>query len=170
MTNRERLEHGVTLLSGMAIGATLMFVLDPNRGRKRRSGVQQKLVHAGHVVNRTARRQGRNLANQLSGSVAELRSKLRDRFRTIDDDTLVERVKAQLGHVISHPGLLDISCSRGCVCISGPVLDREIDRIRERLEKIRGVVETRLSLDEHPSWELERISGRRGRIPQREAV
>src|SRR6185312_12374324 len=137
MTNRERLEHGVTLLSGMAIGATLMFVLDPNRGRKRRSGVQQKLVHAGHVVNRTARRQGRNLANQLSGSVAELRSKLRDRFRTIDDDTVVER---------------------------------EIEQIRQRLEKIRGVVETRLSLDEHPSWELERISGRSGRIPQREAV
>ena len=170
MSFRDRLEHSVTLLSGMAIGAGLMYVLDPNRGRARRAQASQRLIHFGRVLGRQTGRQGRNLAHQAYGSLAELVAQLRDRARTIPDDVLIERVRAQLGHVISHPGLLDIGASQGRVIVSGPVLEHEVERIRDRVHKTRGVLECQLRLEPHSAAELEHISGRRGRIPQREAV
>ncbi len=170
MNFRERFEHTVTLLSGMAIGAGLMYVLDPNRGRARRAQAGQRLIHFGRVLGRQTGRQARNLAHQVYGSVAELAAIVRDRSRTIPDDVLVERVRAQLGHVISHPGLLDISASQGRVIASGPVLEHEVERVRDRMDKIRGVLECQLQLEPHSATELEHISGRRGRVLQREAI
>lgn len=92
-------------------------------------------------------RQARNLGNRAIGQVAEWRSSIRDNSRTLDDETLVSRVRAQLGHVVTHPGSLAIRADHGVVTIGGPVLDHEIHKIRDRISKTRGVRECRLEVD-----------------------
>jgi hypothetical protein len=165
MTARERLDHSVTLLSGMIIGATAMYIFDEHRGAKRRAHARDKVVRAAHSVGRGVRKRSRDLVNRAVGSIAELRSSLRDRMRTFSDDQLADRVRSQLGHVVSHSGLLEIEAEDGFVIVRGPVLEREVEKIRNRMQKIRGVKECRLELEPHPY--LERVSEQRGR---REAI
>lgn len=168
MTTRERLDHTVTLVSGMIIGATIMYVFDENRGAKRRAQARDKVVHAGHLLSRGIRKRGRDLMNRAFGSVAELRSSVRDRARNVSDDQLVDRVRSQLGHVVSHSGLLRVEVRDGCVTVGGPVLEREVEKIRNRMTKIRGVKECRLEVEPHA--DLERASGRQASQPRQPAI
>lgn len=168
MTTRERLDHTVTLVSGMIIGATIMYVFDEHRGAKRRAQARDKVIHAGHLLGRGIRKRGRDLVNRAFGSVAELRSSVRDHMKNISDDQLVDRVRSQLGHVVLHSGLLRVECKDGCVTVGGPVLEREVEKIRNRMAKIRGVKECRLEVEPHAS--LEQVSGRQGGIPRQQAI
>lgn len=161
MTTRERLDYTVTLVSGMIIGATIMYIFDEHRGAKRRSYARDKISHAAHSLGREARKRTRDLFNRGFGSIAELGSSLRDRVRSLPDDQLVDRVRSQLGHVVSHSGLLQVYAKDGCVTVSGPVLDREIDQIRNRTKKIRGVRECQVQVEPHA--DLDRVSGQMGR-------
>jgi hypothetical protein len=160
MRFRERAEHTLTLLTGMVIGATIMYAFDEHRGSKRRAMARDKLVHAGHVLGHNIKKHGRDLLNRGVGQVAELRSGIRDRMSAVSDDQLVDRVRAQLGHVLSHSGLLEILAVDGDVTVRGPVLHREVDKIRDRLRKIRGVRQYRLELDSHDN--LDHVAGVRG--------
>lgn len=168
MTTRERLDHTVTLVSGMIIGATIMYVFDEHRGAQRRAYARDKVIHAGHVLGRGIRKRGQDLLNRAFGSVAEWRSGIRDRMTEISDDQLVDRVRSQLGHVVSHSGLLRVSAREGYVTVGGPVLESEVGKIRNRMKKIRGVKECHLELEPHA--DLERVSGMQGRVPRQEAI
>ena len=164
MTTRERLDYTVTLVSGMIIGATIMYIFDEHRGAKRRAYARDKIARAAHRLGLEARKRGRDLLNRGFGSVAELGSGLRDRMRSLPDDQLVDRVRSQLGHVVSHSGLLQVYAKNGCVTVSGPVLEREIEKIRGRMKKIRGVKECRVQVEPHA--DLDRLSGQMGARPR----
>lgn len=168
MTTRDRMGHTLTLLNGMIIGAMAMYIFDENRGAKRRAYARDKLIRAGHLLGRTIRKRGRDLMHRAVGSVAELRSSVRDRVASIPDDILVDRVRSQIGHVVSHPGLLDISAQDGCVSVCGPVLRSEVEKIRNRLAKIRGVRDCRLQLEPHA--DLDQVAGSRGGRRIQEAI
>jgi hypothetical protein len=160
MTVRERIDHTLTLVSGMVIGATIMYAFDEHRGAKRRAMVRDKLVHAGHLLGHAIKKHGRDLLNRAGGQLAELRSTVRDRTGSISDDQLVSRVRAQLGHVLTHAGLLEILAEDGMVTVRGPVLHREVEKIRDRMNKIRGVKRYTLEVDPHET--LEHVWGVRG--------
>jgi hypothetical protein len=157
MTTRERLDHTMTLVSGMILGATVMYMFDANRGARRRAYARDRVIHAGHVLGRGFRKRSKDWVNRALGSVAELRSSIKDRMATVPDDQLVDRVRSQLGHVVSHSGLLQVEARDGCVLVSGPVLVGEVEKIRRRITETRGVKECVLDVEPHAS--LERISG-----------
>jgi hypothetical protein len=160
MTTRERFDHTVTLMSGMIIGATAMYIFDANRGARRRAYARDRLIHAGHRMGRGLRKRSRDWVNRALGAVAELRSSIKDRIATVPDEQLLDRVRSQLGHVVSHSGLLQVEARDGCVLVSGPVLEREVEKIRRRIAETRGVKECVLDLDPHA--DLERVSGQQG--------
>lgn len=168
MTTREHFEHTVTLLSGMIIGATVMYIFDEHRGARRRAYARDRVIHAGHVLGRKLSKRSRDFMNRAVGSVAELRSSIRDRASRVSDDQLVDRVRSQLGHVVSHSGLLQVEAVDGCVVVSGPVLENEVEKIKGRLPKIRGVKESRLQVE--PRADLERVSGQAGRTNRPRAI
>jgi hypothetical protein len=168
MTTRERLDHTVTLVSGMILGATIMYIFDEHRGAKRRAYARDKVIRAAHVLARGARKSGRDLLNRATGSVAELGASIRDRVRALPDDQLVDRVRSQLGHVVSHSGLLNVQARSGYVTVSGPVLEWEVEKVQNRIKKIRGVKQCRLQLE--PQTDLDRISGPRGTRVRQEAI
>ena len=152
------------------MGALTMYICDPARGARRRSYVRDKFVHAGRTVADRADKQARNLANHVKGALYEIRAKLTGERRP-DDDVLIERVRAQLGHVVSHPGFLDVRVNDGCVVVSGPLLPGERHKIEDRLGNTRGVCDFVLQVMEHESRES--IPGRQrqsGRERERQAI
>jgi hypothetical protein len=114
------------------------------------------------------KKRSRDLMHRTAGSLAEIRSSIRDRRTDIPDDILVDRVRSQLGHVVSHPGLLEVIARDGWVCVKGPVLRTEVDKIQNRLAKIRGVRDCRLELQ--PQANLDQIAGSRGIRRIQEAI
>lgn len=153
-------------LGGAAIGARLMYLFDPDRGRSRRVQLRDKAVRVIHLLRRESNKQVRNAANHLMGRILELRSSIRDRSTEICDDIVLDRVRAQLGRDVRHLRMLDFRVENGCVIIEGPVLRGEAQKIRERLEKTRGVHDCEVRAQEVSQEEVERIAGRRGIVPQ----
>jgi hypothetical protein len=147
-----------------------MYLFDPDRGRSRRAQLGQKLIRAGHVTQREAGKQIRNAGHHLIGRMHELRSSLRDRFSNIDDDILLDRVRAQIGRDVRHLGMLDLRIENGCVVAEGPVLRGETEKLRRKLLKVRGVRDCDLRVEEVPKERMERLSGQRGFSPQRVAM
>jgi hypothetical protein len=149
MKVRERVDHSLTLLSGIALGAGLMYIFDERSGGRRRALMRDKVIHFANDWSWRGRQRIRDLSNRAVGSIAELRSGMRDRMAEIPDYVLHDRVRAQLGHVVSHPGSLEIEARDGAVNVRGPVLSGEEEKIRHRLSGTRGVREFHVEVTTH---------------------
>jgi hypothetical protein len=64
----------MSLLTGVGIGAALMYVLDPDRGKGRRSVVRDKAVALANRTGRVVARRSRDLSNRAKGVASEIRS------------------------------------------------------------------------------------------------
>ena len=125
------------LLTGAAVGAALLFVLDPNRGAKRRAMVRDKLLRAGRVTSEGAGATARDMTNRARGVAATLRGRLSD--ENVSDEVLRERVRAKLGRASSHPRALDVDVQDGSVTLRGPILASEVRDVRAVAASVRGV-------------------------------
>lgn len=150
---KDTLSHSASLITGMVIGAAAMYILDPDRGNRRRALARDKVVRGARELRMHANKQARNAWNHVTGSIAEARSTMHDKMADIADDVLEERVRAQIGHVVSHPGALDVEVHDGCAVISGPVLSDEIEKIEARLNETRGLWNWKLNVEPHESAE-----------------
>lgn len=126
-------------IGGLLIGAAVMYLLDPERGGRRRALVRDKATRARHKLGEGLDVTARDLSNRAKGTAAELRSRLRR--EAVDDTVLEERVRAAVGHAISHPGAIEASVSEGRVTLRGPVLEHELDGLLRAVRRVRGVSE-----------------------------
>lgn len=141
---------GAMLAGGAAVGAALMYFLDPQQGRRRRALVRDQLVHARHATEQAFQKTRADTRNRTEGLIAEARARARD--ESPDDQTLVDRVRADMGRVVSHPSSIIVTAEEGHVVVSGPILAREVDAFVSCVRKVRGVrdVENRLEVHEEP--------------------
>jgi uncharacterized membrane protein len=137
------------LIAGMVVGAGAMYLLDPDRGARRRSLLWDQGVHASHKLSDGLAATARDARNRTAGAAAELRS----RFRAdeADDEVLHERVRSAIGRAVSHPSAITVLVSDGRVTLTGPVLADEVDDLIERIKGVRGVTEVRNELEIHRS-------------------
>jgi uncharacterized membrane protein len=138
MTNQGR------TIAGFLAGAGLMYLMDPDRGARRRALVRDQAVRASHRLAEGAEATGRDLRNRASGTAAELRSRFRREMA--DDEILHERVRAALGRVVSHPGAVTVSVTDGQVTLQGQVLAHELDDLVRTVAAVRGVSDVRNEL------------------------
>lgn len=152
----------LNLVTGMALGGGLMYLLDPSRGTRRRALVRDKAIHATHVVRCAADKTARDLDHRVRGTVAELWSA----FQPADcpDDVLVQRVRARLGRACSHPNSVEVEARDGRITLSGPVLEAEADLLCEEIQHVRGVhaVDDRLERHRAPG-DIPGLQGGAGR-------
>jgi hypothetical protein len=59
------------LFGGVALGAGLMYILDPDRGRRRRALLRDKLVSASNKASDAVGKTSRDLSNRAQGVIAE---------------------------------------------------------------------------------------------------
>ncbi len=149
-----KLNGGLLSLSSFALGAGLMYLFDPERGRRRRAMVRDKLIWATHKLNDAVDATSEDLEHRAQGTAAEAVGWVREVVlrRPVDDDVLVERVRARLGRVAWHPGAIEVMAHNGRVTLRGQVLAREVDAILAAARSVRGVraVINELEVHERP--------------------
>jgi uncharacterized membrane protein len=126
-----------TLITTAAVSAVASRLLDPERGRRRRALARDKAIRAVHKTGDTVEATSRDAWHRARGVLATVRSRL------IADDpsdvVLVERVRAKLATVVSHPSSIEVTAADGEVTLHGPVLEREADALVRRVRGVRGV-------------------------------
>ncbi|HET7696646.1 MAG TPA: hypothetical protein VFK57_13110 [Vicinamibacterales bacterium] len=140
------------LLIGFGLGAAVAFIADPRAGRRRRKLVRDQVIRAGRKTRDAVDATARDLANRTAGVVAATRGRLTDE-EDVDDIRLVERVRARLGHVCSHPRAIDVEVAQGNVTLRGPILAREMDDLLTAVSGVRGVRSVTSALEPHDSAE-----------------
>jgi uncharacterized membrane protein len=123
--------------TGLGLGAGLTYFLDRERGHRRRARVRDTVVHGANVTGDAASKTWRDVSHRASGLVAQATGIFKP--DTVSDEVLVERVRAKLGRVISHPHQIEVTAAQGRVMLSGPVLATEVDRLVEAVSAVRGV-------------------------------
>lgn len=140
-----------SLLSGIAIGAVGAMILDPSRGARRRALLRDKAVRATRMTGDALDTTMRDLTNRTRGFAAETRGWITE--RAVDDERLLERVRARLGRVSSHPRAIDVEVQGGQVTLRGPVLSAEAQDLLSTAARVRGVRSVINELEPHDSPE-----------------
>src|SRR5687767_11148215 len=125
------------LFLGGALGALAMYFLDPSLGRRRRARTRDKVTHAAKVVNEGARVTARDTVQRAQGVWAEAKRMFAD--EAVDDETLIGRVRAELGRVVSHPHAIEAAASGGHVTLLGPILSHEVRPLLRAVRRVPGV-------------------------------
>ncbi len=146
------------LIGGLGLGAALMYVLDPERGKTRRAFVLDKAVRAVNRANDTLGARSRDWRNRAHGALARVKAMTQP--ETVDDAVLEERVRAVLGRSISNPGPIDVTALAGTVSLSGPVVISELEDLLSAVRGVSGVVDVENRLEMYES--ADDIPGRGG--------
>jgi osmotically-inducible protein OsmY len=134
------MNKGVTIASGigaLGLGAGLMYLLDPDRGNRRRALIRDQAVHLAHKTSDALGTAATDISNRVRGLVAETQARFR--HEEVPDDLLVERVRAKMGHAVSHPRAITVTAHQGRVTLSGRILAQEAGRLLAAAAAVRGV-------------------------------
>lgn len=143
--------------AGLALGAGLMYWLDPQSGRRRRAYTRDQAIH---LVRRSAESldvAARDVEHRLHGLVASARGAMSGEQPT--DDVLRERVRSKLGRLSSHPGAIEVRCESGRVELEGHVLAREERDVIAGVRAIPGVKGLRVALQSHATADTPALQG-----------
>src|SRR4051794_30612180 len=102
------------LLAGASLGLAAAYLFDPAAGRRRRARLRDKSVHFSRLGIQHAARTARDLNHRMRGLVWELRRDLRADIE-VDDITLLQRVRSQMGHAVHFPRAVEIEAHRGAI-------------------------------------------------------
>jgi hypothetical protein len=138
-------------LVGAAIGAGMIYLLDPQSGGRRRALVKDKLVRATNATRGAVDTTVRDAMHRSRGLVASTRARFQP--EEVPDEVLHDRIRAKLGRTCSHPHAVQLTVYNGHVVLRGPVLAREVSRILRTIGSIRGVQSLTNELDLHESAE-----------------
>jgi hypothetical protein len=139
------------LLAGVGCGAALAFMFDPDRGARRRAMVRDKAVRGTRRTRRAVDATICDMSNRARGIAASARGRWSG--APIDDITMVERVRARMGRVSTHPRAIDVDARDGVVTLSGPILAAEVQDVMSTTAGVAGVVSVVNELDVHDSAE-----------------
>jgi osmotically-inducible protein OsmY len=156
-----------TLLRGALLGAAAMYLLDPDRGRRRRAIARDKARSAATQAAafvRAARRDARHRMRALTTRATQV-ARRRDQDAA-PDVVLAERVRARLGRVVQHPHAVRVHADGGHVRLSGPILSSEHGMLVAAVSRVRGV----RSVDDEALalyHSTEHVSALQGGVPRR---
>jgi hypothetical protein len=155
----QRLPH----LGSIGIGAGLMYLLDPVWGPRRRALLRDKVVSFLNQLEAAVGPTTRDLSNRTRGVVTQTQALFRSEGE-VSDEVLAERVRAELGRVVSHPSVIAVTASHGRVTLSGPILASEEHSALRCVSAVRGVqnVDNRLEVHQQPG-EVPGLQGGSGR-------
>ena len=131
--------------TAFAAGAAAMYLLDPETGRRRRVLARDRGAGAARDLKDSMRSAGRDASHRMHGRLAETKSHLAG--EPVDDDTLHDRIRAKLGHLLDRPATVDVAVSGGNVVLSGEAPEDEAAALSRYVAGMQGVsgVENRLS-------------------------
>ena len=144
--------NGLRVLASFGLGAALMYLYDPQAGRRRRALLRDQMEHALRKLQEAERVVVHDASQRAMGLMAQAR-RIIEHDGPVDDVVLAERVRAALGRGTTHPGAIEVTAIGGTVCLSGPILADEADTLVDCVSKVRGVesVDSQLTLHDDPA-------------------
>jgi gas vesicle protein len=144
--------YTVAGISAAALGAAAIYLLDPQNGRRRRAMAVDQMTGIVNQTGRAFRQSGRyvnDLMNRGRGAAYETSRRFgvggRER---VSAEQLLQRVRADMGHVVSHAGAIQVMADGdGVVTLSGRVLASEVDALLTAVNKVSGVSQVINRLD-----------------------
>jgi hypothetical protein len=146
-TEEDHMHGGGKFIGGLCLGLGLAYMLDPDRGARRRALVRDKVTRAGHKLADGVEATATDLRNRAGGAAAELRSKVRR--EDVGDEVLHERIRSAIGRAVSHPGAVQVSAHEGRATLQGQVLEDELDDLLRAVRQVRGVSDVVNELEIH---------------------
>ena len=141
---------GILILGCMGFGAGMMYVLEPRLGRRRRALVRDKAQaywrRMGKFIGQTAR----DARQRTYGLIAETQAQIRG-ANVPEDAVLVARVRAQIGHVVSQAGTVDVTAHQGRVILSGSIAAHEVEKLLSAVASVAGVTAVVNRLEVNPT-------------------
>jgi uncharacterized membrane protein len=138
-------------LTTLSIGAALMYLLDPDWGRRRRSLLRDKAVATVNDFENTLEKAMDDLGNRARGGLAGIRAQLSG--QEPPDWILEARARAELGWLVRFPGSIEVMVNQGHLTLSGPVLQSEVENLLAHMGRLRGVKQLDNQLEVHASPE-----------------
>jgi hypothetical protein len=142
------------LISGLGLGAGAMYWFDPQYGKRRRALLRDQASCSVHRASEWIDKAMRDLRHRIEGTIAEAGAMLD--FSMAPDIKLCERVRARLGHVASHPRLIDVEAHDGHVTLRGQAPADEIGSIVLSISMVHGVQSLDNELDDQLSRDVSR--------------
>src|SRR5262245_51241720 len=152
------------ILIGGALGALAMYFLDPREGRRRRARTRDKVAHAGRRLNEAGRVTARDTVHRARGVLATARKLFE--HGEVSDPVLVERVRAELGRVVSHPHAIEVAADHGHVTLSGPILSEEVRALLRCVRAVPGARAVSDRLTVYEDAEAAHVSSLQGGQPR----
>jgi len=140
-----------TLLGGLGIGAGLMYLLDPKRGRQRWATARSKAAQALGAGGTALGRATRDLAHRSRGLAAEAGARLH--HEPVEDRVLEDRVRSKMGRFVSHSHAIEVLADDGEITLAGEILDSEVAGLLAAVRSVRGVRKIDDQLRVHESAE-----------------
>lgn len=128
--------------AGLALGAAIMYALDPDAGRRRRAAVRARATRYRRTALEYGAGPGR-LARRLRGRALGLlhRSRAQLRAEAVNDQLLAARVRSRLGHIVARPSAIIVVVDQGEVRLSGAIARDELAALIATVSRIPGVEE-----------------------------
>jgi uncharacterized membrane protein len=138
-------------VSGFAAGAAVMYLADPDRGKRRRALARDRSVRMLNSFSGMLDKAQRDASNRTKGLVHAIRGT----FRTerADNQVLVQRVRSHLGRLVGHPHAIEVEAEDGKIVLRGPVLRNEVAHLLRCARAIPGVTDLEDKLDVQESAE-----------------
>lgn len=133
------MKHLLNIAAAFAAGAIAMYYLDSTMGRRRRALARDKIIGVAHDAADLAQAQGRRMADRARGALATGSLDRTSSTEPQSDAQLRERVRARMGHLVSHPRAIDVTVEGGIVRLSGQVLAKELDGLLSQISEMKGV-------------------------------
>jgi osmotically-inducible protein OsmY len=136
-----------TLLAGTAVGASLAYFFDPDRGKARRNKAADQFHAARRRSGQRAERQARYRAGQLEG-LAHRATDPAPEETDVEDPRLKDRIESEVFSPEDFPkGQVNVTVVDGVAELRGQLrTPDDINRLVRAVEQVPGVVEVRSML------------------------
>lgn len=125
------------LISAFLTGVGFMYLLDPANKSRRQAMARDKAARFSRLVTHALSVVGRDMSHRWQGLTAAIKFRLYQ--DDVTDDILIERVRAKLGHVVSHPHSVEVSVENRVVTLSGLIPSNEIQPLLATVGRVHGV-------------------------------
>jgi hypothetical protein len=146
-------------LGSLGLGALIMYVFDPQAGRRRRALVRDKILRGKNKTMDAIDVIARDFKNRIIGLASETRRLIH--AEEVTDEVLTERIRSKLGGLVSHPSSVQVKVENRTAILSGPILTAEAEHLINHIASMRHVASVENRLEMHES--AESIPGLQGK-------
>jgi osmotically-inducible protein OsmY len=138
-SGRECWIAGSSIAAGAALGLAMMYLFDPDRGKRRRTEMLDRTGKKIRRVRRDVSGKVEDVLRRGTGAIRDATSGLGFCQESVADDILRERVRSRLGHLMDHADQVETQVRDGIVTLQGMLLSGDRSSLIRDLERIPGV-------------------------------